>query len=289
MDLSQRVFTLALALSTLAHASLLGVKFADPDQFRAHTRDAPLEVILVNARHASRPVKAEALAQANLDGGGEATKGRAQSFLVNSHRVQDGDELQLAAMRRAEELAAQEKKLLTALKGASKVADVEVRPRKQPDPVPPTQELPGVDMVITSRNLLTAEAAIEKRIAFENSRPKRGYVTPSTQEVAYARYYKNWADKIERIGNEHYPDQARGGTYELTMTVSVLANGQVEKIDIERTSGLKEVDAAARRIVKLGAPYGQFSSQMRAEYGVLDLTMKWTFSRSDALSVESQK
>jgi protein TonB len=288
MDTSQRVFAVALVFSTLAHAGLLGLKFAEPDEIRQRSRDNPLEVILVNAKHASKPVKAEALAQANLDGGGDAAQGRAQSFLVNSRRVQEGDELQQTTQR-LREIEAEQRKLLSALNGQSKVAVVEVRPRVQPEPLPPTPELTGTDMVINSSTALTAEAEIKRRIAFENSRPKRGYVTPSTQEVAYALYYKNWADKIERIGNEHYPDKARGGTYQLTMTVSVLADGQVEKIDIERSSGLKEVDAAARRIVKLGAPYGQFSSQMRAEYGVLDLTMKWTFSRTDALSVESQK
>ena len=70
------------------------------------------------------------------------------------------------------------------------------------------------------------------------------------------------------------------------MTVSVYADGRVEKIEIERSSGAREVDNAARRIVRLAEPYGRFSPAMQARYGVLDLTLTWSFSRADALQVE---
>jgi len=289
MDASQRILSWALLISVVAHGAVLTVKFAESDAFRLKTRDAPLEVILVNAKHATRPVKAEALAQANLDGGGTADKGRAQSFLANQHRVQEGDQLELARTQKIRELEEQQKKLLSTLKGDSKIATAEVRPPDQKEPVPPKPELTGTDIAINARNLVTAEAEIAKRIALENARPKRGYITPSTREAVYAMYYKGWADKIEKIGNNNYPEKARGNTYQLTMTVSVLADGKVEKIEIERSSGSQVVDDAARRIVRMGEPYGRFSPAILAEYGVLDLTMKWTFSRTDALSVESQR
>src|SRR5438128_599488 len=114
MDVSQRILTFALVFSTLVHGGLLFVRFATPSEFRLQSRDAPLDVILVNAKHASKPAKAEALAQANLDGGGEATKGRAKSFLTNSRQTQDGDQLQEAA-RRIQQIEAEQKKLLSAL------------------------------------------------------------------------------------------------------------------------------------------------------------------------------
>jgi protein TonB len=289
MDASQRMLCAALVLSTVAHASLLAVKFAAPEEFRLRSRDSPLDVILVNAKHASKPVKAEALAQANLDGGGDAAKGRAQSFLVNSRRSQDGEQLEQAAMRRARELEAEQRKLLSALKGQSKIAAADVRPQVQPEPIPPTPSTVVSDSLIAAREIARQEAEINKRIADENARPKRGHVSPSTREVVEAMYLKQWTDKVERIGNNNYPDQARGGTFRLVMTVSVWPDGRVEKIEIDHPSGSKAVDEAARRIVRLGEPYGRFSPALKAQYGILDLTMAWTFSRADALSVQSRE
>jgi protein TonB len=289
MDTSQRVLALALLVSTLAHGSLLGVRFATPNEFRMQSKDVSLDVILVNAKHASKPAKAEALAQANLDGGGEATKGRSKSFLTNSRQTQDGDQLQEAA-RRAQQLEADQKKLMSSLKeSTNKVAAMSVQPQVQLSATAPVQPTAGLDAAENARIMKTAEAEITKRIEYENARPKRGYITPSTREVEYARYYKNWADTVERWGNNNYPEKARGKTYQLTMTVSVLANGRVEKIEIERSSGVKEIDAAARNIVRRGEPYDRFTQQMLTKYGVLDLTMTWTFSRTDALSVETQR
>jgi protein TonB len=54
------------------------VRFAAPDAFRSQPADPGLEVILVNAKHAKAPLKADALAQANLDGGGNADAGPLQ-------------------------------------------------------------------------------------------------------------------------------------------------------------------------------------------------------------------
>ncbi|MGH8855602.1 MAG: energy transducer TonB, partial [Telluria sp.] len=53
---------IALGVSVLAHAALLAVRFAAPDAFRQQPADPGLEVILVNAKHANAPAKADALA-----------------------------------------------------------------------------------------------------------------------------------------------------------------------------------------------------------------------------------
>ena len=81
LDASQRILCGALVISTAAHAGFLAVRFVPNEAFRMRPLDARLDVILVNAKHLAAPVKAEALAQANLDGGGDAAKGRAKSCL----------------------------------------------------------------------------------------------------------------------------------------------------------------------------------------------------------------
>lgn len=286
MDASQQVLTTAIVISTVAHAAVLTMHFVAPESPRLKPLEAPLDVILVNAKHNTKPVKAEALAQANLDGGGDAAKGRAKSFLTRSKAAQDGDKLSEASAR-LQQLEAEQKKLMSQLRESpAKVSATEAKPEQQPEPKPAQQQATGLELMASAQAILRREAEIAKRIEDENARPKRGYVTPSTREVEYALYFKQWADKVERIGNINYPESARGRQYRLVMTVSVFADGRVEKVEIDRSSGTREIDNAAKRIVRLGEPYGRFSPQMQARYGVLDLTMTWTFSRADALSVD---
>ena len=71
----------ALALSVAAHAALLLMNVAAPQFSERVFRDTPLEVILVNARSQEAPTKAQAVAQVQLAGGGEAAQGRATSPL----------------------------------------------------------------------------------------------------------------------------------------------------------------------------------------------------------------
>ncbi len=289
MDAPQRVLTLAIGVSVVVHAAALAIQFTAPDSFRFKPHEATLDVILVNAKHNAKPVKAEALAQANLDGGGDSAKGRAKSFLTKSRESQDGEQLSAAAAR-LQQLEAEQKKLLSQVKDSkSKVSAFEARPEQQTDPKPVVPQMSGVDLSMTAQAILRREAEIYKRIEDENARPKRKSVTPSTREVEYAMYFKQWADKVERTGNNNYPEAARGRKLRLVLTVSILADGTVEKVEVDRTSGVRAVDNAARAIVKLAAPYGRFSPEMRANYGVLDLTMSWTFSSGEELTLEAQR
>src|SRR3954469_2357376 len=72
---------IALTVSIGVHALLLVVRFVDPEGFNRVFQDTPLEVILVNGSSAEAPTKAQAIAQRNLAGGGEAERGRATSPL----------------------------------------------------------------------------------------------------------------------------------------------------------------------------------------------------------------
>ncbi|MGZ5789867.1 MAG: energy transducer TonB, partial [Burkholderiaceae bacterium] len=103
---------IAITISVLAHATLLAVHFTAPDAFRFKPTDPGLEVVLVNAKHDRKPVKADALAQANLDGGGNADAGRAQSPLPDLRKVENGDSIK-ALQRRIAELEQQQSSVLT--------------------------------------------------------------------------------------------------------------------------------------------------------------------------------
>jgi len=68
--------------------------------------------------------------------------------------------------------------------------------------------------------------------------------------------------------------------------VSIKADGTVENIEINRSSGQKILDEAALRIVRLGAPYSAFPDDISRDTDVLSITRTWTFTRSDQFSPE---
>ena len=106
----------ALAISLAIHAALLTLRFAAPETFKRVFEDAPLEVILVNARSQESSSKAQALAQANLAGGGQTPSGLiATSPLPPALQSEDGHDIS-DLQKKIEALKVQQFKLLTQLR-----------------------------------------------------------------------------------------------------------------------------------------------------------------------------
>nr|MDA3869671.1 TonB family protein [Gammaproteobacteria bacterium] len=116
-------------------------------------------------------------------------------------------------------------------------------------------------------------------IEHEIERPKVKYMNSSTKEFVPARYMREWINRVERIGNLNYPDQARrnqlSGT--LILDVTINAKGELLNIDLRQSSGHKVLDDAARRIVNLAAPFSPFPDKLKQEADVLHITRSWEF------------
>lgn len=106
---------IALGVSVAVHAALLSVRFIDPEGFNRVFQDTPLEVILVNAKSTERPEKAQAIAQSNLAGGGDAAQGRATSPLPYSALTAVGDDFE-EMQRKMDAMQEQQTQLLTQLR-----------------------------------------------------------------------------------------------------------------------------------------------------------------------------
>ena len=132
------------------------------------------------------------------------------------------------------------------------------------------------------------EAQIDKDMDSYQKRPRRRFVGARTQEYRFARYIEDWRIKVERVGTLNYPQAARDQKIygSLQLTVSINADGTVENVEINRSSGQKILDAAALRIVRLGAPYSAFPANISRDTDVLSITRTWTFTRSDRFSPE---
>jgi protein TonB len=256
-----RPLTIAVACSVLLHAALLVVHFTAPDAFRLQPADPGLEVILVNAKHARAPVKADALAQANLDGGGNADAGRAQSPLPDLRKIENGDSIQ-ALKRRIAALEAQQNVLARARQ--STFATAPVTQQDKPDP-----SRDGADNTDAAKAIARMTAEITERIADENKRPRKTFISPSTREAGYALYYKAMQKRVEEVGTLNFPQQDGRKLYgELVVYIPVFQDGTLYDKEggphIERSSGNRQLDQAALAIVRRAAPFGRFPPNMRS-------------------------
>ncbi|MDK6075702.1 TonB family protein [Massilia varians] len=277
---------IALGVSVLAHAGLLALRFAAPDAFRQQPADPGLEVILVNAKHAKAPVKADALAQANLEGGGTADAGRARSPLPDLRKVENGESIK-ALQRRIAELEQQQQNVLTRVRSSSFHAP----PKTEQDKPDPTRQ--GADALDTSRAISRAASEVIERIEDQNKRPKRTQITPSTRQVGYALYYKEMQKRIEEVGTLNFPQQNGKKLYgELVVYIPVFQDGTLYTKDggprVERSSGNPALDAAALRIVRQAAPFGNFPANMRTQGkdDLWEVITRFRFTREEKMQTE---
>jgi periplasmic protein TonB len=266
----------ALALSVAVHGGLLTVRFVDPEGFNRVFRDTPLEVILVNARSDQEPTQAQAIAQANLAGGGEAQRGRATSPLPPSLELQVGDAPD-EARRRVQDLQTQQQQLLASLRRELALLPP---PDPQREPGDPRERA----LQERHRQLVRQLAEIEKRINAENARPKKRYISPATREAIYAIYYDGLRRRIEDRGTRDFPEVGGRKLYgELTMNVTIDAAGQVVEADIVRPSQSRLLDQRAVAIVHAAAPFGPFSDAMRRQADQIVVTSRFRFTREEGL------
>ena len=280
----QRRLRTALVVSLLVHAVLLSLHFAAPDASRMKPLSAGLDVILVNARELAAPPEADALAQANLDGGGNADAGRARSPLPNLGQVTEGTQLELQR-RRVVELEARQRRLLAQLSQDTAQAMPAGEQVDRPD-------IHGRDVrsVEEIQQMARREAEIARDVADYNRRPVKTQLTPSTREVAYALYYTALQKKIEQTGTLHFPQRDGKKMYgELIVYIPVFQDGSLYEREggprIERSSGDAMLDAAAIAIVRRAAPFGSFPAPLRRDgrEQVWEIITRFAFTREQLL------
>ena len=266
----------ALLLSGAVHGVALTVRFVDPQSLNRVLRDTPLEVILVNARSQQAPAQAQAIAQANLAGGGEADKGRATSPLPSAATMQLGDAAD-DSRRRIDQLQQQQQQLLAQIRR-------EVAALPPPDPQRENGSPKEREQEDHRKQLLRLLAEIEKRVNDENARPKKRYISPATREEGFAMYYDALRRRIEERGTRDFPESNGKKLYgELTMNVTVDTSGRVVDAEIVRPSKSRRLDQQAMAIVLAAAPFGPFTQGMRTQTDQIVVTSRFRFTREDGL------
>jgi periplasmic protein TonB len=280
-----RMLGTALGLSIAVHAVALGVHFRFPDAIRWQP-PLQLEVVLVNAKTRERPVQADALAQANLDRGGDVDQNRrAKTPLPVTEPRNPGKDLTVA-QRRRQQLEMQQQQLLAQQKEVERRLAEKPRPAKADEAA---NQPSGRDLADLSLAAMRLQAQIDRQIEEYQKRPRKKFIGARAAEYRFAQYEEDWRMKVERIGSLNYPAEARGKYYgNLRLTVTIRADGTVESIELDRSSGLKVLDAAAFRIVKMATPFAAFPADIRRDTDLLVITRTWFFGQGDKIWTESQ-
>ncbi|MDD3883845.1 MAG: TonB family protein [Gallionella sp.] len=271
-----------MAFSVALHVfALFGITLVMPDPRQALNFLQPLQVVLVNSKSATQPVKADALAQANLDGGGNTPEERqAKSPLPT---LRDDPHMSPAqSARRVTELEAESKRMMTRLKNPFSVPAEKSRQQSK------TSSPQGDDLVQKALEIARLEAQISKNYDAYQKMPRRKFIGARTQEYRFAQYIEDWRIKVERIGNLNYPEDARRDKLygKLQVSVSIRADGSLESVEVSRSSGQRILDAAAVRIVRLAAPYAPLPPDITRDTDILTIIRTWTFTSTDKLESE---
>ncbi|MCD9095858.1 energy transducer TonB [Luteimonas fraxinea] len=262
-----------LVLSLLVHGLLvLGIGFATED---AAPVMPTLDVILTETTSPLTQAQADFLAQASNQGGGEHEQTNRPREAQIGQVPQDTTGVAPMELR-AQSPDAQPPPLDRVVASTRGETALPVEdPTTQTDP----STLPrGPEKIERDLEMARLAAEIHMRSERYARRPKRKFVSASTQEYAYAAYLRQWVDRVERVGNLNYPDEARRRQLagELVISVAIRRDGSVERADIIRSSGTAMLDDAALRIARLAEPYPPLPAT-GDEIDVLHVTRTWNF------------
>jgi protein TonB len=280
-----RVFGAALGLSFALHATVLSIHFKFSEGVRWKQESAPLEVVLVNARTKPAPAKADVLAQANLDRGGTVEQNRrAKTPLPVTEPRKPGKDL-ADAQRRQRSLEARQQELLAQTRSAQSTIPAE--PLREEGIEERAAQPSGRDLADLTLAAMRLQAQIDRQIQEYQKRPRKQFIGANAAEYRFAQYEEEWRVKIERVGTLNYPAEARGKMYgNLRLTVTIRPDGSVDSIELDRSSGLDVLDAAAFKIVRMATPFAAFPPDIRRDTDLLVITRTWFFGHGDKIWTE---
>lgn len=239
-----------------------------------------LDIILVQTQNPSEAKDAKYLAQISQQGGGNSEeKSRPRDLFTAPTLAQDPG---LALETQQQQSRQNQSEQVTMLHQRDSDFSIETDEQQaKADKVTINQQ------ENTRKNTQTARLAqeISNIIETRAERPKVKYMNSSTREFVPARYMREWINRVERIGNLNYPDQARRQKLSGTLILDVVINsdGKLINIDLRKSSGHKLLDDAAQRIVKLAAPYSPFPAKLKQEADVIHITRSWEFMSNSQL------
>ncbi|MHB1058664.1 MAG: energy transducer TonB [Rhodanobacter sp.] len=269
-----------LLFSLLLHGVLLlGITF----HFVKPSPSLPtLDVTLVNVANRQAPDKADFLAQANNTGGGQSDRAARPSELFSGAIPKPDPGI---AARPVQATTPRPREATpTRMVTTSGATDFHVASDTAQTEVDPQESTPTADELKRQQAIAQLAAELRKKKVDYAKRPKVKYLTASTREYAYAAYMRGWSDRVERVGNLNYPEEARrrGLHGDVLLTVVLDLDGSIKSIEVIQSSGQKILDAAAERIVRLAAPFPP-APRSAERIDELNITRTWRFQPNNVL------
>ncbi|WP_058835480.1 energy transducer TonB [Luteimonas abyssi] len=269
----------ALMLSLLLHTALvLGLSFSLDE---AAPVTPTLDVIFTETTSPLTQSQADFLAQASNQGGGEHEQARRprESQLGAAPHETPGIAPEALRAQSPDARPPPQARVVSSAAGAHRVTTPDPTPQADPSLLPR-----GPDRIERDMEMARLAAEIHLRSEAYAKRPKRKFVSASTQEYAYATYLRQWVDRVERVGNLNYPDEARqrGLAGELVISIAIRRDGSVEGARLIRSSGIPLLDDAALRIARLAEPYAPLPPT-EENIDILHVTRTWQFLPAGAL------
>jgi protein TonB len=144
----------------------------------------------------------------------------------------------------------------------------------------PETEMPSAARLMRqSMNMANLQPELGRKRQWQSKLPRRKQISANTREYEYASYMSAWVAKVERVGNLNYPTELRQKKLhgDLVLSVGIRQNGSVESIDIRRSSGIAEIDDAARNIVQMAGPYAPLPDNIKENVDILHIVRTWRF------------
>jgi protein TonB len=265
---------------------ILGVDFspAKPEEFKRS-----IEITLVDTPAKKAPKQAKMLAQDNQVGAGEQDikpKPQAQKIANEGNTRQSKHLVKAEPEQQQQSRPKPPKKVITQQKSVKKIAEAVVKPT------------PDKETTVEERHhpILTPEALQEQitqlgteirdsQLSGEQSKIKFVSMVSAHKYLA-AQYLKDWENKVEKMGNRNYPDVASKKNFSatLTMDVGINADGSIYSIRINKSSGIPELDEAAKNIVRMSSPFAPLPQDLLKELNVLVITRVWKFSDESGIT-----
>ena len=272
---------MTLFLAVMLHGIvILGITFSVSPSAESNTMPT-LDIILVQSHNPSENEKAEFLAQVTQQGGGESkTKARPSDlFTAPSLSQNPGMAIQESQQQKAS-IKQTEKQALINQEESDFSVNTNTEHQSDSDIT-----LVNQNTTQQSQNIARLAEELDKKIEYEADASKTKYLNSSTKEFIPAQYMHDWINRVERIGNLNYPDQARREKLNGTLILDVVINakGELVKTDLRRSSGHQLLDDAAKRIVQLAAPYSPFPKKLKEIADVIHITRSLEFLNSNQI------
>lgn len=306
------IMRLGLLISLFVHVVFISLHF-EPEDKKDGKHLPALEVTLVNTKTETKPKDADALAQFNLNRGGNtdldkqvtsplpATQTAIDQSTISAHVQDKGNttaknneeaDQEDAEFARLKALEKQAQTLMIQLRSTA-VIDKAKREKTRNKTVKDKTEKANKQQNDDKENqraqeIKRLEALIAKEYEAYQKRPKRKFFGGRVKESKYAKYYDALRHRIETVGTANYPLAAKELKLygKLVLTFSIKKDGQLEKIEIDKSSGYRVLDAAATRTIEMSAPFTPFPPEIRKETDIIHFTRTMLFTKESVINLK---